>query len=218
MAGSCCSTDETDALRGQYGRILWIVLALNALMFLVEGAASLRAESVSLAADALDFFGDSVNYAASLFLLSAAAMARSWLALAKGALMGVFGLGVLGAAVFNAVNGSAPEPATMGVVGAMALTANAAVFGLLWRFRGGDSDMEAVWLCSRNDVIANCAVLVAALGVFGARTAWPDLIVGSIVATVSLQASIQVVRRAVSELNSSRSPVEEVSPKCSQGF
>ncbi len=214
MAGSCCSTDETDALRGQYGRVLWIVLALNAVMFLVEGTASLQAESVSLAADALDFFGDSVNYAASLFLLAAAAPARSWLALAKGALMGVFGVGILAAAVLNAVNGSSPEPATMGVVGAMALTANAAVFGLLWRFRVGDSDMEAVWLCSRNDVIANCAVLVAALGVFGSRSAWPDLVVGSIVAAVSLQASIKVLRRAAAELNSTRSNAEEASPKC----
>lgn len=205
MAGSCCSTDETDVLRERYGRILWIVLALNAVMFLVEGAASLHAESVSLAADALDFFGDSVNYAASLFLLGAAAPARSWLALVKGALMGAFGLGILAVAVHNAINGSSPEPLTMGVVGFLALMANAAVFALLWRFRRGDSDMEAVWLCSRNDVIANLAVLAAALGVFGSDAAWPDLVVGAVVAVVALQASFKVLRRSFAELSPSQS-------------
>lgn len=204
---NCChdpSCADADPRRGDpaFKRVLWVVLAINAAMFLVEIAAGLAAGSASLQADALDFFGDAANYAIGLFVVGMALRYRSMAALAKGATMGLFGLWVLGTVVWHSIAGTVPEATTMGVVGLAALAANAACFGLLWAYRAGDANMRSVWVCSRNDVLGNLAVLLAALGVFGTGTGWPDVIVAAVMAALAIQGAFIVVRHALQELNS----------------
>jgi Co/Zn/Cd efflux system component len=208
MSACCNDCSSSDPHRGDpaFKRVLWIVLAINAVMFLVEIGAGLAAGSASLQADALDFLGDAANYAISLFVAGAALRYRSTAALAKGGTMGLFGLWVIGTVIRHSIAGTVPEPLTMGVVGFVALAANAACFGLLWAYREGDANMRSVWICSRNDVLGNLAVLLAALGVFGTGTGWPDLIVATIMAGLAIQGAFLVVRHALEELNATRRP------------
>jgi Co/Zn/Cd efflux system component len=180
--------------------VLWTVLAINAVMFLVEIGAGVAAGSASLQADALDFLGDAGNYAISLFVVGMALRYRATAALVKGATMGVFGLWVIGTVVWHAVHGTLPSAFTMGTVGLAALFANAASFGLLWAYRTGDANMRSAWICTRNDVLGNIAVLLAALGVFGTGTGWPDVIVAAIMAALALQGAAVVVRQAAEEV------------------
>jgi Co/Zn/Cd efflux system component len=169
-------------------------------MFLVEIGAGLAAGSASLQADALDFFGDAANYAISLLVVGMALRYRAMAALAKGGTMGLFGLWIVGTVVWHLAHGTLPNAFTMGVVGVAALAANAASFGLLWVYRAGDANMRSAWICTRNDVLGNLAVLLAALGVFGTGTGWPDLIVATIMAGLALQGAAVVVRQAMGEL------------------
>jgi len=214
MSASCCCAAPPDPHRGNpaYKRVLWTVLAINAIMFVVEIAAGLAAGSASLQADALDFLGDTGNYMISLAVVGMALRYRSMAALAKGLTMGVFGLWVVGTVLWHALAGTMPEPITMGVVGAAALIANAVCAVLLYAHRDGDANMQSVWICSRNDVLGNLAVLLAALGVFGTGTGWPDLIVATIMAGLALQGAAIVVRQAGRELQSSGAPPPEPSP------
>lgn len=184
----------------RYRLILWIALIANAAMFVIELAAGLAAGSVSLQADALDFFGDAANYAVSLAVLGMALAWRARASLLKGFSMAMFGCWVLGHAAFNLATGVVPEPMTMGVVGTAALAVNIGVALLLYRYRDGDSNMRSVWLCTRNDALGNLAVLAAALGVFGTGAGWPDLIVASVMAALALTSSAQVARHALQEL------------------
>ena len=201
----CCSPNDLgDALNARYRRVLWGALAINAAMFLVELAAGLAAGSAALQADALDFLADAGNYGISLFVVGMALRLRARAALAKGATMAVFGLWVIGATLWHAVNGTVPHVATMGVVGVAALIANAVVFVLLWSYRAGDSNMRSVWLCSRNDVLGNVAVLLAAFGVFGTGTGWPDIAVAAAMGLLALQAAWVVVRQALTEISQER--------------
>ncbi len=183
-----------------FRRALWIALWVNLAMFFVEGLASLSSGSVSLMADAIDFFGDSANYILSLTVLSMGMLWRGRAAMVKGITMTVFGLVIWARAVWVVQAGITPEPLTMGAVGLLALAANVSVVALLFRFREGDSDMRSVWLCSRNDAVSNIAVMVAALGVFGTGSAWPDLIVAAIMGTLAITAGISVVRHARSDI------------------
>lgn len=187
-----------------YRRVLWIALVVNALMFLVEIVAGVAAGSVSLLADAIDFFGDAGNYALSLAVLAMGAVARARAAMFKAVTMVLFGVIVLGRAVWGAFGGSPPEPITMGVVGLLALLANVGVAALLYAFREGDANMRSVWLCTRNDAIGNVAVLLAALGVFGTGTRWPDLLVAAVMAGLALAAGTSVLRQARRELETGR--------------
>ena len=205
MADCCCTPPplNLDPHRGNaaaYRRVLWAVLAINAVMFLVEIGAGLAAGSASLQADALDFLGDAANYAISLVVVGMALRYRAAAALAKGATMGLFGLWVIGMVVWHAVHGTLPSAFAMGAVGVAALAANAASFGLLWAFRGGDANMRSAWICTRNDVLGNLAVLLAALGVFGTGTGWPDIIVAAVMAALALQGATVVVRQSLAEL------------------
>jgi Co/Zn/Cd efflux system component len=201
MSASCCNHAD-DPHRGSesYRRALWAVLAINALMFAIEVAAGLAAGSASLQADALDFLGDAGNYAISLFVVGMALRYRALAALFKGATMGVFGLWVLGITAWHAWHGTLPNAATMGAVGVAALVANLASFALLWSHRGGDANMRSAWLCTRNDVLGNAAVLLAAAGVFGTGTGWPDVIVAAIMASLALQGAWVVLARSRHEL------------------
>ena len=208
MADCCCAPPplNPDPHRGNvaYRRVLWAVLAINAVMFLIEIAAGLAASSASLQADALDFLGDSANYAISLLVVGMALRYRASAALAKGATMGAFGLWVIATVIWHALHATLPTAFTMGAVGITALVANAASFGLLWAFRGGDATMRSAWICTRNDVVGNLAVLLAAAGVFGTGTGWPDLLVATIMAALALQGAALVTRQAWGELRPQR--------------
>jgi Co/Zn/Cd efflux system component len=198
------SWNDADRHRADraYRRVLWGVLAVNALMFAVEVAAGVSAGSASLQADALDFLGDAANYGISLSVVGMALRYRASAALAKGATMGLFGLWVVGTLIWHALHGTLPSVFTMSAVGALALTANAASFGFLWAYRHGDANMRSAWICTRNDVLGNLAVLMAALGVLGTGTGWPDIIVAGIVAGLAIQGAAVVVRQSLGELRS----------------
>ena len=183
-----------------YRRIMWAVLAVNAAMFLIEAAAGLGAKSVALQADALDFLADAATYGITLLVLPMAIRWRARAALVKGASMALFGLWVLGATAYNAFLLDAPDALVMGSVGVLALLANLFCALLLFRFRGGDSNKRSAWLCSRNDVLGNLAVIVAASGVSATGTAWPDLAVALIMAALWVHAAVQIIRQAVAEL------------------
>lgn len=203
MGKSCCQTPEPDQKSHNDPRwraILWIALLANAAMFLVEIVAGIAADSRSLQADALDFLGDAANYAISLGVAGMALAWRARAALVKAATMLAFGLWVIGYALYGLIVGSNPEPYTMGLIGTLALLVNVAVALLLFRYRRGDANMRSVWICSRNDAIGNCAVLAAALGVFGTGQAWPDLLVAGIMATLAIWGSMEVFEQARGEL------------------
>jgi Co/Zn/Cd efflux system component len=182
---------------------LWWVLAINAAMFGVEIGGGVAAGSAALQADALDFLGDAANYAISLFVVGMALRYRAAAALAKGATMALFGVWVLGVTAWHAYNDALPHAFTMGGVGLTALIANATSFWLLWQHRTGDANMRSAWICTRNDVLGNLAVLLAAVGVFGTSTGWPDVLVAATMAMLALQGAATVVRHARSELQSS---------------
>jgi Co/Zn/Cd efflux system component len=181
-------------------RVLWAALAINGVMFTVEVIAGLAAGSASLQADALDFLGDTANYAISLLVVGMALRYRASAAMAKGVTMAVFGLWVIAMVIWHIAQGTLPSAFTMGTVGIAALIANAVSFGLLWAYRHGDSNMRSAWICTRNDVLGNLAVLVAAAGVFGTGTGWPDVIVAAIMAGLALQGAVLVIRQAFGDL------------------
>jgi Co/Zn/Cd efflux system component len=205
MSAHCCHDHhctETRTLNSpSWRRALWIALAVNAGMFLAEIIAGVAAGSASLQADALDFLGDSANYAISLGVAGMALTWRARAALLKGGSLAILGLWVIGSTAWHAYMGTLPSAEVMGVVGLSALLANAGVALMLYRFRSGDANMRSVWICSRNDAIGNVAVLLAAAGVFGTDTGWPDLIVASIMAALGISGSWQIVRQARGELD-----------------
>lgn len=183
-----------------YRRVLWAALIINATLFVIEVAGGLHTGSVSLLADAVDFFGDAVNYGVSLLVLGMGLAWRARAALLKGVTMGLFGLFVLGRAVWSAMTGTVPEPVTMGLIGGLALLANVSVAAMLFAWREGDANMRSVWLCSRNDALGNVAVMAAALGVFGTGSAWPDLAVAAVMGVLALTAAQAVLAQARAEL------------------
>ena len=205
MSEHCCSC-STPVVDPRYRRVLWVALALNATMFVVELTASWSSGSVSLLADSIDFFGDAGNYAISLAVLAMALAVRARAAVFKAACMGAFGLFVLARAGWGVHAGVPPEPATMGAVGGVALAVNAGVALMLYRFRTGDANMRSVWICSRNDALGNLAVMLAALGVFGTGSAWPDLLVAVAMGCLALSGSWTVLRQARIELRQERAP------------
>ena len=214
MSASCCSHPATPATDPRYRRILWIALVVNAAMFGVELVAGWASGSVSLLADAIDFFGDAANYGLSLAVLGMGLATRAKAALFKAACMAAFGVFVLGRAVWSARTGVVPEALTMGSVAMLALAANVGVALMLYRWRTGDSNMRSVWICSRNDAISNIAVGLAALGVFGTGTAWPDLLVAGLMAVLAITGAWTVLRHARAELDESALPAQEVEPSC----
>jgi Co/Zn/Cd efflux system component len=192
--------------------VLWVALIANAAMFVVEIVASQMGDSMSLQADALDFFGDAANYAISLFVVGMALTIRARASLVKSATMAAFGAWVLGSAAYRAIVGSSPEPVTMGLIAMTALLVNVAVAAMLFRFRDGDSNRQSIWLCSRNDAIGNIAVMIAAAGVFASGSRWPDLLVAATIAGLSISSAVRVLRLARAELR----VVETVSPLATQ--
>jgi Co/Zn/Cd efflux system component len=200
MSAGCSLAHESEADTATYRRILWTVLAVNGAMFVGETAAGWWGGSVALQADALDFLGDAATYALTLAVLGLGLRWRAAAAAIKGASMGLFGLWVLGVTVYHAVAGGLPSAPIMGGVGGLALAANVTCAALLYRHRAGDANRRSVWLCSRNDVLANIAVIAAGAGVWASASGWPDLVVGAAIAALALAASVQVLRQARAEL------------------
>lgn len=205
MSAHCCEHETPAAEKlvdlPRYRRVLWVALAMNAAMFVVEIVGGVSAGSLSLLADAVDFAGDALNYGVSLAVLAAAVAWRARAAMLKAASMIGFGLYVLGSALWSIWHGQVPNATTMGVVAVLALATNLSVAWMLYAFREGDANMRSVWLCTRNDAISNLAVMAAALGVFGTGTAWPDLGVAGLMAALALHGGWQVLRQARQEIN-----------------
>jgi cation diffusion facilitator family transporter len=199
MSGCCGHNAKFDGVSKDYKRRLWIVIALNAVMFAVETGAGQLARSQALQADALDFLGDALTYGLSLAVIGASVRVRTNAALAKGASLMLMGAWVFGATVYRVFVAGFPEAEIMGIVGVLALAANMSSVLLLVRYKDGDANVRSVWLCSRNDAIGNVAVMVAALGVWGTATGWPDLIVAAAMAALFLSSSFQIIRQALQE-------------------
>ncbi len=200
VGDDCCRVETPAAATGAYKRALTAALVINAAMFVIEMAAGLWGKSVALQADAVDFLGDSATYAITLLVLGMSVRWRAGSAILKGLSMGGFGLWVIGVSVYHLLMGSLPSAAIMGSTGVLALVANLAAAAILYRHRFGDSNRRSVWLCTRNDAIANLAVIAAASGVWASATGWPDLAVGAVIAALALSSSYAVLRQARGEL------------------
>lgn len=190
---------DFDGMSDDYKRRLKAVIAINAVMFVVEMTAGQIAGSQALQADALDFGGDTLTYALSLAVIGSSVKIRSLTALAKGISLTLMGLWVLGSTLYRVFVTGVPDAELMGLIGFLALIANVASVILLVAYKDGDANIRSVWLCSRNDAIGNVAVMIAALGVWGSATGWPDLIVAAVMAGLFLSSSFQIIRQALRE-------------------
>lgn len=214
MTDSCCDTkkptdcceltNDTHGWDCRYRQILWVILFINAGMFVVEIASGLYSGSQSLLADALDFFGDAANYAISIYVLNKSVTTRARASLIKGYTLGVFGLWIVGSITYKALVTGVPQAEVMGAIGFLALIANVVSALLLYKYRSGDSNRESVWICSRNDAIGNIAVMLAAGGVFFTGTKWPDLLVAGIIASLALSGAWRIIKSARKELKEAR--------------
>ncbi|MEM7671091.1 MAG: cation transporter [Pseudomonadota bacterium] len=202
MSGCCGADVKFDGLSRAYRQRLWIVIVINAAMFAVEMIGGHLAQSQALQADALDFLGDALTYGISLAVIGAPLAVRSTAALAKGISLALMGFWVLGSTVYHVVYLGLPRAEMMGAIGFLALLANLASVALLVRFKDGDANVRSVWLCSRNDAIGNVAVMIAALGVWGTSTGWPDVIVAGIMAGLFLTSAVQIIGQAMREQRS----------------
>lgn len=199
MSGCCGSGVKFEGVSDDYKRRLWVVIALNALMFIVEVSAGYLAKSQALQADALDFLGDALTYGISLAVIGASIRVRTNAALAKGVSLLLMGLWVFGSTMYRVLYVGVPDAQIMGVIGFLALLANLASVLLLIRYKDGDANVRSVWLCSRNDAIGNVAVMLAAVGVWGTASGWPDLVVATFMAGLFLSSSFQIIKQALKE-------------------
>jgi len=203
MSASCCGGETSfEGLSPDYKRRLWAVIAINASMFAVEMIAGHLAGSQALQADALDFFGDTLTYALSMAVIGAGLRVRASAALFKGVSLLAMGLWVFGSTVYTVFVLGVPEARVMGAIGLLALAANLASVLLLVKYKDGDANVRSVWLCSRNDAIGNVAVMLAALGVWGTQSGWPDVIVAGLMAGLFTWSAVQILRQGLGEWRS----------------
>lgn len=198
----CSGNPRFDGVDPAYKRALWAVIFINAAMFLVEMAAGRLAGSQALQADALDFLGDALTYGLSLAVIGMSLKVRSTAALLKGASLLIMGLWVFGSTLYQILVRGVPSAEIMGIIGLLALAANLASVMLLMRYKDGDANVRSVWLCSRNDAIGNVAVMVASAAVWFTASAWPDLVVGVIMAGLFLRSSQLILVQAWQEYRS----------------
>lgn len=201
MAECGCSGPQKtfEGMSPEYKRRLWLVIAINGVMFLVEMIAGEVSGSRALQADALDFLGDTLTYGISLAAIGASIAVRTNAALFKSVTLFLMGLWVAGSTLWRVFFIITPTAEIMGAIGFLALTANLASVMLLVKYKDGDANVRSVWLCSRNDAIGNVAVMIAALGVWGTATGWPDLIVAGIMAALFLNSAWLIFRQALTE-------------------
>ena len=214
---SCCEnkSGELAKLRARQSRVLYVVLAINTVMFFAEFTAGWIASSTALLGDSLDMFGDASVYALTLFVLDKSRRARAGAALFKGSFMLLFGIVVVADAIRKLMIQEVPAADWMGIVGTLALMANGVCFAMLYRHRSDDLNMRSTWLCSRNDLVANSSVIVAAGLVAVTGTLWPDIIVGLGIAALFLHSAWQVLGDAIAEWRaSSNSPTDITSGCC----
>lgn len=208
MGAHCCGTGVKFAgLSADYKRRLWLVIAINAAMFLVEMAAGALAGSNALQADALDFLADAATYGISLAVIGASIRIRAVAAIAKAASLSLMALWVLGMTGYHVLLVGVPRADVMGVIGVMALAANVTSVLILMRYKDGDANVRSVWLCSRNDAIGNVAVMLAALAVWGTGTKWPDLLVAALMAGLFFYSSMRILQQSIAEIRAQRSSV-----------
>lgn len=212
----CTGNVRFEGLDPSYKRVLWIVIALNASMFLVEMGGGVLAGSQALQADALDFLGDTLTYGMSLAVIGQSLQVRSTAAMIKGVSLALMGLWVFGSTVWHTFVLGVPRAEVMGLIGFLALVTNLASVLLLMRYKDGDANVRSVWLCSRNDAIGNVAVMIAALGVWGTATGWPDIIVAAILALLFLQSATKILRQAIAERQSTTDNLGQALPKSPQ--
>ena len=203
MSEECChdhSHDlKFDPSNIAFKRVLWLALFLNLSMFFIEIFFGVLAQSLALRADAIDFLGDGLNYFVTLFLIDKSLKAKSNVSITKAIFMLAFAFWVLGEAVYRFYKGELPDAFTMSWVGGLALMVNGAVALMLFKYKDGDSNMQSVWLCSRNDALGNLAIIIASAGVYWWGTKWPDLIVALVMSVLALTAAIQILKLALKE-------------------
>lgn len=201
MPGNCCNDLQFDGIDPLYKRALIAVILINTVMFGVEMASGVQAESQALKADALDFLGDAATYALSLWAIGRAENTRANAALIKALSLFFMAAWVFGSTLYHFFYSNQPTAITMSTVGLLAFFANLVSVLLLMRYRNGDANVRSVWLCSRNDAIGNLMVIVAGFVVWKTGDAWPDLVAACILASLFLSSSIQIIRQALQEKN-----------------
>lgn len=202
MSSHCCGDDNRfDGTDNKFRLALIAVIAINFIMFVVEMVAGHLSNSKALQTDALDFFADAVTYTISLVVIGMSLRTRALAAMGKGISLLLMGLWVLGTTIYQVFYLQTPEAGVMGVIGALALAANVASVLILMRWKDGDANVRSVWLCSRNDAIGNIAVMLAAVGVFGTGSGWPDLIVAFLMASLFINSAIKIIRQSRDELS-----------------
>lgn len=209
MAGDdCCATKEQEiaalGVHADVKRVLQIVLAINLVMFVAEFTAGVLARSTALMADSVDMLGDALVYILSLYALNRSLRWRAGAALVKGGIIAAFGVWVFVEVLLKLFSGTVPTAQTMGIFGFIALVANLTCLGLLYRYRNRDVNMSSTFECSRNDVIANTGVLIAAAGVYAFSASWPDILVGTIIALLFFRSAVRVLRQAWPQFRSGR--------------
>jgi Co/Zn/Cd efflux system component len=198
----CCNDKgcAIDALRTRQASTLRIVLAINAVMFVIEFASGLLARSTALLSDSLDNLGDATTYGLSLYAVSRGRRAKAKVALFKSGLILIAAVFVIAQVVYGAVHPGVPVFEAMAAISVLALAANGTCLALLWKHREEDINMSSVWECSRNDIASNIAVFLAAALVWVFASGWPDLFVGAALAALLLRSALTVCTRALREM------------------
>ena len=202
MGDRCCQAkaSELSKLKKQQAKMLWAVLLINMVMFAIEFGAGIRADSLSLTGDSLDMLGDALVYASSLYVINKSVKAQAGAAFLKGVIMFLFAIAVFARATYQLFTGASPEALTMGIVGVVALLANLLCLLLLTRHRNDNLNMSSVWLCSRNDIIANTSVLAAAALVSLTDSLLPDLGVGLLLTFIFVRSAGKVLSQSWREM------------------
>ena len=195
MEACCKVVTISDRQRRVFQTVLWI----NICMFILEAMAGILANSTALLADSADMLGDAIVYGFSLYVVGRGSGWQARAAWLKGVIMAAFGVGMLIQVAFKALYGLVPIPEVMGIVGIIALTANFICLTLLWHRRSDDINMRSAWVCSRNDVMGNLGVLLAALTVYLTSSPWPDIVIGLLIASLFVRSAIAIIREASQE-------------------
>lgn len=198
MGEACCQAKSEDlkALSKSHAKILWSVLLINGFMFIVEMIMGHLSGSRALMADSLDMLGDTLAYASSLYVLNLSLRAKAKASIFKAALMFLTGVFVIIETARSFTNDDLPTAMTISAIGMLALAMNGLCLYLLSKHKNDDINFKSVWICSRNDIIANTAVIMAGALVYVLKSKIPDLIVGLGITVLFLRSSFSVFTEA----------------------